>query len=113
MLELGPLAHIDGEPEPDELPMRPPAPEMFANSVPPAPVSGIGRLVSAALVGVVLGIFVGYAIWGRATSVDIASTGRGRSADRIAGHHAAIGVTPTGARASRRAAPPDVIAPVS
>jgi hypothetical protein len=72
--EASPLANLAVDKPGNQLPIRRLEPPMFASAAPAAAAdSGLGRLAAAALLGVLLGVGLGYAIWGRAETGETAA----------------------------------------
>ncbi len=69
----GPAPVLLAAPADSDLPMRPSVPPMFsAAGTPPAAGSGTSSLVVVALLGLALGVGIGYLIWGRSSPTDSA-----------------------------------------
>jgi len=94
------------DPQRDEPALRHPTRPMFATAEPVgASASGVGRLAAAALVGVALGVGVGYAICGRGATENIAVSSATAGSEATAPPAVSADTTPSSAPASPAGAP--------
>lgn len=94
------------EPQRDEPAVRHPARTMFATAEPVGTsASGAGRLAAAALVGVALGVGIGYAIWGRGPTGNVTVSSATAGSEAAAPPAVSAETTPSSAPASPDGAP--------